>query len=104
MFKRANLILIIILLLGGFALRFINLGYSDYQGDEIKAFFNPKEDGDYIQFLLDQRKGPNQFLVTGAIKGFTNNFENYFLTRLPFAMAGILSIYVFYLVVKRLFN
>jgi hypothetical protein len=104
MFKRANLILIIILLLGGFALRFINLGYSDYQGDEIKAFFNPKEDGDYIQFLLDQRKGPNQFLVTGAIKGFTDNFENYFLTRLPFALAGILSIYVFYLVVKRLFN
>lgn len=102
--KKIGIIFLIILLALGFLLRFINLGYSDYQGDEIKAFFNPKEDGDYLQFLLDQRKGPNQFLVTGAIKGVTNDFENYFLTRLPFAIAGFLSILIFYLVVKKMFN
>lgn len=85
-------------------LRFYNLGYSDYQGDEIKAFFNPKVDGDYFQFLLDQRKGPNQFIVTGLLKGITNDFDNYALTRLPFALAGFLSIIIFYFIVKRTFN
>ena len=85
-----------------FISRFQNLGYSDYQGDEIKAFFNPKEDGDYFKFLLDQRKGPNQFIVTGLLKGISNNFQNYFITRFPFALAGFLSIIVFYFVVKKL--
>lgn len=93
-----------ILLLFSFVLRLQDLGYSDYQGDEIKAFFNPKEDGNFAQFLLDQRKGPNQFLVTGAIKGLTNNYENYFLTRLPFGLAGFLSVIIFYLVIKKIFN
>ena len=94
----------ILILTLGIILRLFNLGYSDYQGDEIKAFFNPAEDGDYIQFLLDQRKGPNQFIVTGLLKGVTNSFDDYFLTRLPFALAGILSIYIFYLIVKRSFG
>ena len=85
-------------------LRLYNLGYSDYQGDEIKAFFNPKVDGDYFQFLLDQRKGPNQFIVTGLMKGITNDFDNYALTRLPFALAGFISVYIFYLVVRKIFN
>ena len=85
-----------------FISRFQNLGYSDYQGDEIKAFFNPKEDGDYFNFLLDQRKGPNQFIVTGLLKGISNNYQNYFITRFPFALAGFLSIIVFYFVVKKL--
>ena len=55
--------LIFLIVIFSFALfnRFYNLGYSDYQGDEIKAFFNPKADGDYFKFLIDQRKGPNQF-------------------------------------------
>lgn len=88
----------------GIILRLFNLGYSDYQGDEIKAFFNPAEDGDYIQFLLEQRKGPNQFIVTGLLKGLTNNFDNYFLTRLPFAIAGIFSILIFYLIIKKTFG
>ena len=99
--KKIYLVIFLIILILGSWLRITNLGYSDYQGDEIKAFFNPKEDGDYIKFLLDQRKGPNQFIVTGFLKGLTNNFDNYFLTRLPFALAGILSILFFYLITKR---
>jgi len=102
--KKFYLIALTILIIFGSVLRITNLGYSDYQGDEIKAFFNPAEDGDYIQFLLDQRKGPNQFIVTGFLKGITNNFDNYFLTRLPFALAGIVSIYIFYLITKRITN
>jgi len=104
MLNKLNGYILILIIFLGLTLRLFNLGYSDYQGDEIKAFFNPSEDGDYIQFLLDQRKGPNQFIVTGFLKGITNNFDNYFLTRLPFALAGIISIYVFYLIVKKLFG
>ena len=104
--KKSLLLLIflfIIFLFSGY-LRLYNLGYSDYQGDEIKAFFNPKVDGDYFQFLLDQRKGPNQFIVTGIFKGITNDFDNYALTRLPFALAGFLAVIVFFFIVKRIFN
>lgn len=85
-------------------LRLFNLGYSDYQGDEIKAFFNPKEDGDFLNFLITQRKGPLQFLVTGAVKGLSDNFQNYFVTRFPFALAGIGSVFVFYLLCKKYFS
>ncbi len=104
MFKKPYIIFFISILILGSILRLVNLGYSDYQGDEIKAFFNPNEDGEFIQFLLDQRKGPNQFLVTGLLSGVTNNFDNYFLTRLPFALAGVFSILIFYLIVKKLFG
>ena len=98
--------LIFLIVIFSFALfnRFYNLGYSDYQGDEIKAFFNPKADGDFFKFLIDQRKGPNQFLVTGLIKGISNNYQNYFVTRLPFAVAGFLSVIVFYLITLKFFN
>jgi len=103
-FPRISLIFLIIIFLFGAWVRISNVGYSDYQGDEIKAFFNPSSDGDYLKFLLDQRKGPNQFIVTGLIKDITNNYQNYFLTRLPFALAGVLSIFVFFGVVKNYFG
>ena len=104
--KKINfkIVLLLIILLFSAWVRIQNVGYSDYQGDEIKAFFNPKEDGDYLQFLLDQRKGPNQFIVTGLIKDITNEYQNYFLTRLPFALAGFISVIVFYFVVKNYFG
>lgn len=104
--KKINLkiFLILVILLFASWVRIQNVGYSDYQGDEIKAFFNPAQDGEYIQFLLDQRKGPNQFIVTGLIKEITNNYENYFLTRIPFALAGVLSVVVFYFVVRNYFG
>jgi 4-amino-4-deoxy-L-arabinose transferase-like glycosyltransferase len=98
------LIFLFVIFLSSAYLRIYNLGYSDYQGDEIKAFFNPKTDGDYFQFLLDQRKGPNQFIVTGLLKEITNNYDNYALTRLPFALAGLFSVAFFYLIVKKFFN
>lgn len=101
---KLSLIFLILIFLFGAWVRVSNIGYSDYQGDEIKAFFNPSSDGDYLKFLLDQRKGPNQFIITGLIKDITDNYQNYFLTRLPFALAGVLSIFVFFLVVFNYFG
>ena len=52
--KKELLILGVILLLGAF-LRFYNLGYSDYQGDEIKALFNVRNDKNFFEFLLPSK-------------------------------------------------
>jgi len=51
-FIKENIHLILVILVAG-VLRFVNLGYSDFQGDEIKALYLP--DG-------------GSFLVTSWIK------------------------------------
>ena len=85
-------------------LRLVNLGYSNLQGDEIKALLLVPENQTAIDFLLDQRKGPIQFLVTGLVKLVDPNYSNEVLLRLPFALASIMSVYVFYKLLERLFN
>lgn len=76
--------------------RFINLGYSDYQGDEIKALYTPEANQTLTQFLLDQRKGPVQFLITYILKLFDPLYIDRFFIRLPFAIASVLAVYFFY--------
>lgn len=98
-----TLFLLIILILGAF-LRFSDLGYSNYQGDEVKALFNVRNNKEFYEFIFDQRKGPNQFLVTYLFRGISNNYYNEFIVRLPFAIAGFLSIIVFHFVVKNFFD
>jgi len=88
----------------GGILRFTNLGYSDYQGDEIKALFLPEPGQHTFQSLLDQRKGPVQFIITYLLKFANPLYQNHFLMRLPFAIAGFIAIYYFYLLVKEIFN
>lgn len=84
-------------------MRFWHLGYSDYQGDEIKALYNPKE-ASSAKFFLDQRKGPVQFAVTAGLKTFSPDYRNRLLLRLPFALAGFGSVVVFYYLAKALFG
>lgn len=81
-------------------LRLVNLGYSNYQGDEIKALSLPTPNQNLIEFLLEQRKGPTQFIITYLIKIFNPTFTNEFLSRLPFALAGILAVFLFYRLVN----
>lgn len=85
-------------------LRIVNLGYSDYQGDEIKALFLPEPGESISNFLLDQRKGPTQFIVTSTIKLINPSYTDEFLVRLPFAIAGILAIIFFYKFAELNFN
>ena len=93
-----------ILLISSTILRIINLGYSDYQGDEIKAFFILEPGQTVAEFLLNQRKGPVQFFITYLLKPLSANFDDQFILRLPFAIAGILSVFFFYLLLKDIFN
>lgn len=83
-------------------LRLINLGYSDFQGDEIKALF--LQVPDVFRFLMEQRKGPVQFVVTALVKVFDPAYSNHYFDRLPFALAGILSVFFFYKFVELHWN
>ncbi|OGC46729.1 hypothetical protein A3F07_03715 [candidate division WWE3 bacterium RIFCSPHIGHO2_12_FULL_38_15] len=103
-FKKRDTIFTLILLFSSFILRMVNLGYSDYQGDEIKALFLPDQGQNISAFLLDQRKGPVQFIVTFFIKFINPDYSNEFLTRLPFALAGIFAVLVFYKFLKLHFK
>lgn len=85
-------------------LRLVNLGYSDYQGDEIKALARLAPGQSLANFLLQQRKGPVEFLVTYLIGLIHPSFANQFLTRLPFALGGILGVFVFYRLIRLHFG
>jgi len=98
-----NKFLITVLILGGI-LRFVNLGHSDFQGDEIKALYLPEEGQEVTDYLIDQRKGPLQFTITYLLKFADPLYQNQFLIRLPFAIAGFISIYYFYKLIKDMFG
>lgn len=80
----------------GALLRLWNLGYANFQGDEVKALFPPDGVDDLNAFLFDQRKGPLQFLVTFAIHLIDPQYSSEFVARLPFALAATASIWFFY--------
>jgi 4-amino-4-deoxy-L-arabinose transferase-like glycosyltransferase len=79
-------------------LKLANLGYSDYQGDELKAL--PASSEGLLDFLLQQRKGPTEFIVAYLVKLIDPTYANQFLARLPYALAGILAVYFFYKLVR----
>jgi 4-amino-4-deoxy-L-arabinose transferase-like glycosyltransferase len=85
-------------------LRLVNLGYSNYQGDEIKALSLPTPGQNLVDFIFQQRKGPTQFIITYLIKLVNPTFTNEFLARLPFALAGILAVFFFYRMVNLHFG
>ncbi len=102
-FIKKNAPLILLVILAGI-LRFSNLGYSEFQDDEKKALFRVSESTSSYEFLMNQRKGPMQFLVTGATGFIINDDLNEFAIRLPFTIANLLSVVVFYLILKNLFK
>lgn len=95
-------ILLCILLVASALLRFPQLGFSHFYGDETKTIYWNKTIP-ASQFLLNQRKGPLQFVVVWAVEKFTGGFSEG-AVRFPFAVAGFLSVVVFYLLVRRMFN
>jgi len=94
--EKLRLIPLLFLIFVTLWLRLVNLGYSDFQGDEIKALWRPAPGQSAMDFLYLQKKGPTEFLVTYLIKLIDPTFSNEFLLRLPFALAGVLCIYFFY--------
>ena len=99
--KKHTLILVFILVLS-FLIRFVGVGYSNFYGDETKVFYLDKTIPAF-EFFMDQRKGPMQFFVVWLVEKFSGVPDELY-TRLPFAFAGFLSVVVFYLLSKKLFN
>src|SRR5690242_7118808 len=76
-------------------LRLMNLGYSNLQGDEIRAlcrFSDYATPGQFFIYLLGQRKGPVQFLITCAFSLFDPTFSSELALRLPFAIANFMVV------------
>ena len=104
MIKKLKEPLLLITVLLAFSLRLQNIGYSNYQGDEIKALFLPDPGQSMSSFFLDQRKGPMQFIVTFLLKLVNPTYTNEFFVRLPFALAGAFAVLFFYKLLKDRFG
>ena len=85
-------------------LRFANLGYSDFQGDEIKALARLSGGESLVEFLLRQRKPPVQWLITYTYGLFDPHFSDHLLLRLPFTVASVISVIVFYFLAQMYFG
>jgi hypothetical protein len=99
---------ITILFLFGFAaantlLRVARLGYSNFQGDEVKAQEYLFGNEGILQFLLTRSKGPLQFLVSYAMNGIALGRASHpeGALRAPFALAGMLSVGAIYFLGAR---
>jgi len=82
--------------------RFIDLGYSDYIGDERKAFIQPLNAQSLQDFFITRRKGPMQFLVSEIPHFITKDFRNEYAQRFPFAVLSVFSVAALYLMIKKL--
>lgn len=95
-------ILLILLLLGAF-LRFANLGYSEFQGDEARAVLmaaGVARGADGILFL--HRKAPGEILLpasTYALQGIIDEPS----ARLPFALANLVGLMGSYILARRMY-
>ena len=91
----------------GIGLRFVNLGYSNFQGDEISAICHPSHFDTWIKFLgylLGQQKGPVQYVISCAYGLFDPAFSSEFGLRLPYALASTLALVCFTVVAWSLFG
>ncbi len=85
-------------------LRLANLGYSDYLADEALALIRLAPGQSLLNLILSKPRGPLQYIITYLIGLVVHGYANAFWTRLPFALAGSLGIFVFYALIKRLYG
>jgi hypothetical protein len=102
--KKSSLFLFAALFILTTALRFVNLGYSEFQGDEgvimVRAARALAGDDDAL-FL--HQKGPIEILLPMATWRLSGTIDE-FWTRAPFAWAGLLGVLAVALLGKRLFD
>lgn len=91
-----------IILLLTITLRYVNLGYSEFQDDEKKAFIRLANDETTINFFLTQRKGPMQYFVTSISQLVIQDTKNEFWVRFPFTTMNLMSAFVLYLLLSKI--
>jgi len=82
--------------------RFYNLNYSDFQDSERTTRFILSEGETWQEFLLEQRKGPLQFITTIIPLLITNDPINEPALRLPFSIFNFLCFIILYLIIFKL--
>jgi hypothetical protein len=98
----ANRWLLIILLLAA-VFRFVDLGYSEFQGDEALAMITAAEALEGHQDALFLRgKGPGEVLLPMILWRLTGT-TNEAVARLPFTIAGMMMVLTTYLLGRHLF-
>ncbi|MEZ6255184.1 MAG: hypothetical protein R3B92_00160 [Patescibacteria group bacterium] len=97
-----KIVLFSILLVCTVYLRITDLGYADFYGDETKVLFLRK-DVSASDFLLNQRKGPGQFMIAWLVEKATGGYNEAYL-RLPFALAGTIAVLVLFWLVYLMFD
>ncbi len=92
-----------LLLVGGF-LRFNDLGYSEFQGDEARAVMRAAEviQG-YHDALLSHKKGPAEILIPASSYSLMNR-TNEAAARVPFAIANMAGLLAIFLLGWRLYH
>ena len=95
--------LLTLALVGGL-LRFSDLAYSEFQGDESRAALRAAEviQG-YSDALLSHKKGPAEILVPTGIYSLVDRL-NEAMARLPFALANLAALFAVFLLGWRLFH
>ena len=95
---------LVILLVISSTLRFVDLGYSEFQDDEKKTQIRLYEGETWLDFFMRQRKGPMQFLVAQVPFSIYNpKVEvNELAVRLPFTLANLVSVFVLYALIYKL--
>ncbi len=100
--KYKSKIILLFVLISSAVLRFVNLGYSEFQGDEIRALYL-KSSGPLLEHLFTQKKGPAQFVITFIMNELFRLYSEFWL-RVPFALVGLACVVVLYYLVKELYG
>lgn len=100
--KLQKLLFLIIIFYASFV-RLQNLGYSDYQGDEILTldFTQYYTQETFSQYLLRQDKGPLQFVINKTVYTLTGNM-NEATIRFPYCLAGIAFVVAIFFLSREL--
>lgn len=94
--------LTVVLLIAGL-FRFTNLGYSEFQGDEVKAMMPAAQvlEGDPDALMLGRKKGPAEILLP-MLPWWLAETTNEASARLPFALAGLGTLATLFLLGRKL--
>lgn len=92
--RKIDLYIILFLLVGSALFRLPKLGYSHFYGDEIKTLYLRK-DISASSFLMNQRKGPMQFLTSWFAEKASGGYKESHI-RLPYGVIGSLLTPIFY--------